>query len=318
MSSLRSFFITLVASILLFSFAAYYATQFVTGLVFAGEEEITTPVEDTVTDPADPAVHGVVNLLLVCTDQYVYQLPPGGAVESQFNAIADAELRNRTTTIEFMTLVSFNSNTQEVVITALPDNLLITANGTELDLDSAYYFSQNFLHDLTPDFFVQAVSALLGIQVSYTAYIDIDQYVRGVDRLGGLAIDCPEAVPEFGITKGEQIFTANQLHRMIQYDDYKDPDNKTLFLINQCHAFLERITDEAHAKTAYADFERISKLMTTDFNRAALTEYKDLIFSYSRYTVQMPLVIGKMVDDHGTLYFSPDRIATRSLFRQFK
>lgn len=318
MSSLRSFFITLVASILLFSFVAYYATQFVTGLVFAEEEETTTVPEEVVPNPADPNVHGVVNLLLVCTDEYVYQVPPAGAVESQYNQIADAELRNRTTTIEFMTLVSFNSNTQQVVITALPDNLLITANGTELDLNSAYYFSQNNLHDLTPDFFVQAVSALLGIQVSYTGYIDIDSYVRAVDRLGGLTVHSPEAVPEYGITKGEQVFTSNKLHLMLQYDDYKDPADKTLFLVNQCQAFLERITDEAHSKTAYSDFERISKVLSTDFNRAALTEYKDLIFSYSRYTVQMPLVIGQMVDDHGTLYFSPDRVATRSLFRQFK
>ena len=318
MSSLRSFLVTLVAAILLFSIIAFYATQFVTGLIFNKEEEVTTPSEGEVITPPDPSVHGVVNLLLICTDEYVYQMTPGGAVESQFNLIADADLRNRTTTIEFMTLVSFNSNTQQVVVTALPDNLLITANGIEIDLDTAYFFSQNYRYDLTPEFFVQAVSALLGIQVDYTGYVDIDDYVRAADRLGGITIEAPEAVPEAGIQLGKQVFTSGKLYNMLKHDAYADPANKTVFLLNQCRAMLERITDEAHSQTAYNDFDRISQVLDTDFTQSALTQYKDLIFSYSRYEVQMPVVIGRMVDDHGTLYLSPDRAATRALFRQYK
>lgn len=318
MSSLRSFLVTLVAAILLFSFIAFYAIQFVTGLIFNKEDEVTTPPTTDVVTPPDPSVHGVVNLLLVCTDEYVYQMTPGGAVESQFNLLADADLRNRTTTIEFMTLVSFNSNTQQVIITALPDNLLVTANGIEIDLNTAYYFAQNSLHDLTPDFFVQAVSALLGMQVDYTAYVDIDDYIRAADRLGGVTIEVPEALPEAGIQSGKQLFTSGRLYNMLKHDAYADPANKTVFLMNQCRAMLERITDEAHSQTAYADFDRIIKVMDTDFTKSALTQHKDLIFSYSRYEVQMPTVIGRMVDDHGVLYVSPDRAATRDLFRQYK
>ena len=318
MSSLRSFLVTTVVSILLFSFLAYYATTFVTGLIFAKEDEITTPPAEEISRPTDSSVQGVVNLLLICTDEYVYQMSPGGAIEFQYNQIADAELRARTATIEFMTLVSFNSYTKQVVITAIPDNLLITANGAKIDLDSAYYFSQNYLHDLTPEFLVQAVSALLGIQVNYTGYVDIDDYVRVADRLGGITIDSPEALPEANIQSGKQAFTSNQLYSMLKNDQYADPANKTVFLQNQCRAILERITDEAHSRTAYDDFDRISKVLDTDFTKSALTQYKDLIFSFSSFEIQMPTVVGSMLSDNGVLYFSPDRAATRALFRQYK
>lgn len=317
-SSLRSFLITVVASVLIFGIVAYHATQLVTGMIFAEEEIVTTPSDTVDGTPSDSSVRGVVNLLLVCTDQYVYQLTPGGAVESQYNQIADAELRNRTTTIEFMTLVSFNSITKQVVITALPDNLLVSANGTELDLDSAYYFSQNHLHGLDPEYFVQAVSALLGIQVDYTGYVDIDEYVRVADRLSGITIASPEAIEDAGVVEGEQVFTSNMLYRMLKNDEFQDPSTKTQFLMNQCRAILERITDDVHSKTAYDDFDRIKKVLDTDFTKVALTQYKDLIFSYSRYAVQMPSVIGEFVDDNGIIYLSPDRAATQSLFRQYK
>lgn len=318
MSSLRSFLITLVASVLLFSIVAYHATQFVTGIVFS-EEASTTPSQEIDSSPSDSSVQGVVNLLLICTDQYTYQISPGGAVESQYNELIAAELRNRTTTIEFMTLVSFNSNTKQVVITALPDNLLVTANGKEIDLDTAYYFSQNQLYDLESDFFIQAVSALLGIQVDYYGYVDIDEYVRVADRLGGINIESPEAIPDAGVISGEQIFTSNKLYRMLKQDTFKDPSTKTQFLINQCRAILDRITDDAHSQTAYQDFDRISKVLYDEtFTTVALTQYKDLIFSYSRYSVQTPSVIGNFVEDAGVLCLKPDRLATQTLFRKYK
>ena len=318
MSSLRSFLVTVVASILLFSFIAYYATNFVTGLIFAEEEEITTPSIEENSSPTDSSVQGVVNLLMICTDEYVYQMTPGGAIEFQYSQIADAELRARTTTIEFMTLVSFNSYTKQVVVTAIPDNLLIAANGMEIDLDTAYYFAQNYLHDLTPEFLVQAISALLGIQVDYTGYVDIDDYVRVADRLGGITIDSPEALPEANIQLGKNVFTSNQLYSMLKNDAYANPANKTVFLQNQCRGILDRITDDAHSRTAYDDFDRISKVLDTDFTKSALTQYKDLIFSYSSLEIQLPTVVGTMQASNGVLYFSPDRAATRALFRQYK
>lgn len=318
MYSVRSFLITVAASLLLFGVIAYYATGFVMDMVFRQEEMTTPPVVDMTDEIDELSARGTVNLLLVVTDQYVYRPSPGGAVESQFNQLADAELRNHDTTIEFLTLVSFNSTTRQVMITALPGNLLVKANSAKLDLNSAYYFSQNNLHDLTSEYFVQSISSLLGIQIDYAGFVDIDDYVEVADNLGGIIVDCPEDAKDIGITAGEQKLKSDQLYLLLTRDTYGDPANRMRFITNQCYAILNRITDEAHSQTVYADFERISKVLTTDFNRAALTEYKDLIFSYSKYEVKTPISIGKFIDSGDELYFDPDRMATQNLFKQYK
>lgn len=318
MSSVRSFLITVAASLLLFGVIAYYATGFVMNMVFREDEEFAPPVADVPDNTDQLNARGTVNLLLVVTDQYVYRPSPGGAVESQFNQLADAELRNHDTTIKFITLVSFNSITRQVMITALPGNLLVKANSAKLDLDSAYYFSKNNLHDLDDEYFVQSISALLGIQVDYSGFVDIDDYVEVADRLGGITVDCPENATEIGITAGERKIKSDQLYLMLTREEYQDPANRTQFLVNQCYSILNRITDEAHAESAYADFERISRVLATDFNKAALNEYKDLIFSYSKFEVKMPIAIGKFVESGDELYFDPDRPATQNLFKQYK
>ena len=318
MYSVRSFLITVAASLLLFGVIAYYATGFVMDMVFR-ENDVDTPPAVDLTDPSDEwNASGTVNLLLVVTDQYVYRPSPGGAVESQFNQLADAELKNHDTTIEFLTLVSFNSITRQVMVTALPGNLIVKANSAKLDLNSAYYFSQNNLHDLTSEYFVQSISSLLGIQVDYTGYVDIDDYVEVADNLGGIVVECPEDAKDIGITAGEQKLKSDQLYYMLTRDSFDDPANQTQFIVNLCQAILDRITDEAHSQTMYADFERISKVLSTDFNLAALIEYKDLIFSYSKFEVKAPIAIGSYVDSGNDWYFDPDRMATQNLFKQYK
>jgi anionic cell wall polymer biosynthesis LytR-Cps2A-Psr (LCP) family protein len=316
--SVRSFLITLVASLLLFGVIAYYATGFVMDMVFRQEEETIPPITEVPDLPDEIGARGVVNLLLIVTDQYVYRPSPGGAVESQFNQLADAELRNHDTTIEFLTLVSFNSITRQVMVTALPGNLLVKANSAKLDLDSAYYFSQNNLYDLSSEYFVQSISALLGIQVDYSGYVDIDDYVRVADNLGGITVDCPEDVADIGITAGVQKLKSDQFYLMLTEDYFQDPANYTQFLINQCYAILNQITDEAHSETVYADWERISKVLKTDFTQSALSEYKDLIFSYSKFEVKLPVAIGKYETSGEEFYFDPDRLATQNLFKQYK
>ncbi len=318
MNSLRTFLVTVAVSLVLFGIVAYFATGFVLDIVYPDEEII--PQSGSIDDDSNLSYNaqGTVNLLLVCTDEFVYRPSPGGAVESQFNQLADAELRNHDTSIMFLTLVSFNSSTRQVMVTALPNNLLVTASGQEIDLDTAYYFTQNQLHGLDSDYFVQSISALLGIQVDYTGYVDIDDYIEVADNLGGITVEIPEDIPEMGMIAGEHKLTSNQLYRLLLREDFENPTNRLVLIANQCKAILDRITDSAHKQTAYADYDRISKVLKTDFSKAALTEYMDLIFSYSSYKVQMPIAIGTFIGSGDDIYYRPDRTSTHNLFKQYK
>lgn len=318
MNSVRTFLITVLVSLIIFGIGAYYVTGFIMDIVSPDEELILPSGDPSEDGNVTQSPQGTVNLLLVCTDQYVYRPSAGGAVESQFNQLADAELRQHDTTIVFATLVSFNSITRQVMVTALPGNLLVTASGQEIDLDTAYYFTQKELYGLGSDYFERSISALLGIQVDYTGYVDIDDYVTVATRLGGLTVECPEAVEALGLPAGKNLLSSGQLYRLLKQDNYMSPVNKMQLIANQCKAILDRITDDAHKASAYADYDRITKVLNTDFTKAALTEHMNLIFSYSSYRVQMPLAIGTFITSGDDLFYKPDRSATQNLFKQYK
>ncbi len=317
MSSIRTFLITVAVSAVLFGICAFYATGYVLELVYPDEELVVPPSDPSNDSPPDPSAQGTVNLLLVCTDQFFYRPSAGGAVESQFNPIADAELREHDTSILFLTLVSFNSTTRQVMVTALPGNTLVSASGQLVDLDTAYYFTQKGLYDLGDDFFERSISALLGLQIDYTGYVDIDDYIDVADNLGGITVNCPEAIPEFGFEEGNRLVSSGQLSRLLRRD-YKDPAAKTALIASQCQAILSKITDPARKDNVHADFDRISKVLRTDFDKAALARYMDLFFRYGELNLQMPTAIGTYITSGEDLYFKPDRSATQHLFKQFK
>lgn len=320
MASIRNFIVSFLISVTLFSVIAYFAVDFMVDFLNQTDEVPKEEPEDELLGLTSEAT-GVLNLLLIGTDEYVH--PPtvdteSGWVQDSFDGLSDVDGRNFDTKIVFMTLVSFNSYLEQVTVTAFPVEMKVPANDAELDLNSAYYFADRELYGLDKDYFVHAISATVGMQIDYSATIDIDDYVKVADNLGGLKVNCPEGDSSAGVEAGEATLSSAQLYSLLTKDDYENERTKTQLVSNVTVAALDRICSTAYYVNAFEEFDRISPMLrNTDFDEDALTQWRPLIFSYKFYTLQKLSPLGTYETEEGKTVFEIDRNGTVNYFKQY-
>lgn len=312
---------------------AYFAVGFMVDLMSKADEgSEETLAEDDLSRLTSDAT-GILSLLLIGTDEYPHPVPPTvpdtalpdptppsaeDAVKDSFDSLINSEEANFTTKIIFMSLVSYNSYRQQVTVTSFPVEMTVPANNMELDLDTAYYYAENELYGLTKDYFVHAVSATVGMQIDYSATIDVDDYVKVADNLGGLTVDCPEGDGAVGVSKGNNTLSSTQLRKLLTKDDYADPQSKTKLVSNMTTAALDRICSTAYYVKAFEEFDRISPMLgNTTFDEEALTQWRSLIFSYKFYTLQKLSPLGTYGTEEGKTVFKIDRNGTVNFFKQY-
>lgn len=318
MASIRNFIVSFFLSLVLFSVVAYFSVDYMVDVMNKtnddSEEQSGTDELNRLTSDAT----GILNLLLIGTDEYEYSESTGDASQGAFGQLADADRKNYDTKIMFMTLVSYNSYRQQVTVTAFPTEMTVPANNWELDLDSAYYFSDKELYGLTKDYFVHAISATIGIQIDYSATIDIDDYVKVADNLNGLTVDCPESDSDIGVIAGKNPLSSEQLYELLTKENYSEIGSKTAFVTNVTTAALDRICSTAYYMDAYREFERISPMLkNTEFDEEALTQWRSLIFSYKFYTLHKLSPLGTYETENGETVFKIDRSGTVNYFKQY-
>lgn len=321
MASIRNFLISFLLSLTLFSVLAYFGIGTVVDLVTKpSDTEQESNADDDLGRLTSDAT-GVLNLLLIGTDEYHYQSatpPTGNWIINSFGQLVDVDEKNYEKTIVFMTLVSFNSYREQVTVTAFPAEMTVSANDWELDLDSAFYFSDKELYGLDKDYFVQSISATVGMQIDYSATIDIDDYVQVADNLGGLTVDCPEGDEAAGVEAGKTTLTSAQLRALLVKADYADPASKTQLMSNVTTEALDRICSTAYYVNAFHEFDRIKYLLKdTEFDEAALTQWRSLIFSYKFYTLHKLSPIGTYETEQGKTVFKIDRSGTVNYYKQY-
>lgn len=331
MASIRNFIISFLISVVLFSVIAYFGVDYVVAIMNQSDDSADDGLNDDELSRLTSDATGILNLLLIGTDEYQYTsasdlqenenangFTVGDMVKETYEGLTDVDLKNYDTKIVFMTLVSFNSYRQQVTVTAFPAEMTVAANDSEIGLADAYYFAQNELYGLDKNYFVNAISAAVGMQIDYSATIDIDDYVKVADNMGGLSVRCPENDSESGITAGQQTLSSEQLHRLITKDDYQDNRSKTQFMTNVTTAALDRICSTAYYINADEAFERISPMLNnTEFDETALAQWKSLIFSYKFYTAETLIPIGTYETVDGETVFNIDRNGTVNYFKQY-
>lgn len=319
MASIRNFIVSFLLSLTVFSVIAYFGIDFVVDIMAAAGETADESGKDELRTLTSDA-NGIVSLLLIATDEYEY-IPEQGIghwVEDSYAELTDTDRKHFEKEIVFMTLVSFNSHSQQVTVTAFPAEMTVLANDWELDLESAYYFAENELYGLTRDFFTQAISATTGMQINYAATIDIDDYVQFADNMGGIEVSCPEKVDEANVKKGKQVLSSAQLKTLITKDDYEKAESRDKFVTDLTVAALDRICSTAYYNSAFSEFERIAPMLqNTEFDENALAQWRPLIFSYKFYTLQKLSPIGSYETADGEVVFKIDRNGTLNYFKQY-
>lgn len=318
MASIRNFILSFLLAVILFSVIAYFGVNFMVDILNQPAEKTDDTADQDDLNALTSDASGILNLLLIVTDEYQYTPDANFGVNPEYDNLIDQDRRQFEKEIEFMTLVSYNSYLKQVVVTAFPAEMTVPANDAELDLNSAYYFADKGLYGLDKDYFTHAISATVGVQIEYTATVDIDDYVKVADNLGGLTVDSPEHDVDLSVAEGETTLSSEQLLAMLTEHEYEEPAARTQFISNVTVAVLNRICSTAYYVDAFNEFDRISTMLqNTEFDEAALTQWRSLIFSYKFYKLHQLTPIGAYEAVDGETVFIIDRAGTISYFKQY-
>lgn len=331
MSAVRNFVITLILSLLIFGLIAYGIVQFAFGAfgLNGGEDDTQHPNDSSTvaeetndsgvqTPDSWDAVNGdSFTVLLIGTDYQPsvyddYDQSPG-VDENGF------PIEPRSVGADTMILVRINKETGECVICAIPTNTRITADGMQCRLSELYAMKG-------ADAVKRRVMALTGIPVDYYAAINVENFQKLIDELGGITFYVANDINYVDNTgkivnlrRGSQKLNGAKAVSMLKYRGYSDGDNTR----RSCAAkFVKELAKTILVQSNYADanvlYTKYSDYFETDFTIDVLGKNIDLIFSYSKMNVIEYTYPGTTSGSGEDEYFSPGILKATEYFSKYK
>lgn len=325
MTFIRNFSIAFLVTLALLIPTVYFGVGYVIdnvneALNIGDESDDTADSGDGMSDLASNAT-GTLSLLLIGTSPY-------SASDEGQSGIGDSLLEEYSftpdTQIEFLTLVRFNCDKKQVLITALPGNLMVKLKGAEMSITDSYYYMQTGKFDLSEDYIAEVVTGCTGIPIDCYAYVDIQTFVGIADTLGGIDVDLSEPLTIGGSSiqfypAGSNHLQSDNLLTILTYDGYTTPYSEMQVLSGVCKAVLENYC----TTYGYLNIQTYWENMKKNFSSYSLGEYTsidsflDKIFSFKFCTVNQVNVVGSYEVLHGEKLFSIDLSSTISLLKQY-
>lgn len=342
-SFVKSIVIPFVVSLLIFSLIAVFAVPPVIELVFGQNK---TSANEKTDDKADDDIsslsslksraNGTLTLMLIGTDEarpdegavYPPVITPGdreSEIRQEYERLAEINKADITKTVEFITIVTFDSLRSTVNVTCLPPESVIAFRRVNIPLNDMLYYSENKMYETDLSFFADYTTSLIGYEVDYYAYIDIDDWAVFADDHPGIKVPLNETVTvtsSSGRTSklynaGTLTLTGADLLALVRFDGYKNIGTKCALLENFCIGALDIITTAAYYSEVDKGIDKcLSSFYETNIDKDSFKEDVPLFFSYKYYTHSALDIVGELYYSGGKQYFLPDKKATADLFRK--
>ena len=317
MSFVRSFLIAFVVALIVFVPIAYFTVNYVVEEVENGLAKTTEPSDEN-NGPAGDGYEidatGSLSLLLVVTS------PDDGAGTGGAGQTAQKK-------VEFLTLVYYNCDSRQVVITALPGDTAIQLQGVSMSFSDGYNYMKSGTYEVSDRYIADSVTGYTGIPIDCYAYVDRADFERVADEMGGLTVEFSEAFTVYDRTDGSNRFfpqginqlSSADLHSLLVYEGYNSASTKMQIISAVCKSVLDRESTTAN----YLRIESIwAKLypMYYEYNLGeydSVREFANKMFVYRLCTVNIVGVQGKYAEVGGEKLFVVDYNSTISLMKQY-
>ncbi|MBO4229794.1 MAG: LCP family protein [Clostridia bacterium] len=344
--SIRNFFVTFFAALLIFGILAYSFTVLAVRSLSGGFSAETTGEEvpsetDTQFNPFNPGPSGSevstiqgnsFNFLLIGLDyqpsvfddygedaQYVLNTALAGAQTPGVEQRLTYE-QKRTISADAILVGRVDKEERQMVLTSL-------SGDTRVMIDGVYSSLGSVLINKGIQFFTQKITALTGFPIDYYAIATISGMEKLIDSLGGLAFRVPCNMeyedPEEGLTislkAGSQWLTGKQMLQMMRYVSYEDADISRMEVIREVAAtMMTKLSSYTTVAKAPDLFQVLRNYVTTNFTFAAFTDNLDLLFKLDEFTVINYPYPGKMITYNGSLYFDPNTATALSALSVYR
>ena len=317
-TSLRNFFITLFASLLVFGVVAYFITGFVSELL-NGSIEGTPPISleiVTSTEPnSDHTAEGdnivelkgdSFNFAIIGTD-YQPDILPDYNIEDEYTDSFPLR-RNRTYSADSIAIVRADKDSRTLLISTLPSNMRLKVDGSFTTLGELYYTKGI-------DFFMQKLTALTGFELEKYIVIDVKSFAPIIDELGEITFNVPENMEysdleqelKIELKKGKQKLNGEKAEQLLRFRDYKNSENSRENTTAEfMFAVADKFSDASFIEKAATLFEAISENVTTNYTLEDLTKDLELISFYKELNKVVTIYPGKYITINGIQRFEPD------------
>lgn len=334
LTALRNFAITLILSLVIFGLIGYGLIQFAfSAFSLDGEDDAGSPVTEETTGIPDTE-NGPVNpndwldikgesytILIVGTDHRPsvyedYTLPEEAVTEENGFPKEPRQIKAET-----IILMRVNKETGECIYCAIPENTRVTVNGT------VTYMLEEIYAEMGIKALKEKVMTLTGIPVDYYLTISVENFIKAIDKLGGITYNVKqdisyvdEATGEVtNIRRGSQLLKGKKAAALLCFDGYDDGDVSRR---NCAVEFLRELFKKVMVKEKYADaivlYNKYSQYFETDFKIKDVEKNIDLIYSYSKMNIQTYTYPGITSGEGDEAYFSANVPKATEFFGKYK
>lgn len=300
----RNFLIAFAIAFALFLPIAYFTVNYVVDEIDKSTNNVTTePMDSSDQQGGDqgltPDAVGRLSLLQIVTS-------PGDPAR-----------------IEFLTLVHYNLDSRQVVITVLPGDMKVPVKGVDMSLSEGYSYVLSGEYELPHDYVAKVVTACTGISVDSYCTLDLNTFATVADNLGGIRVEFSEAFTIYDggtrfFPKGVNTLSTADLISLLNYQGYNSPSTRLQMISAVCKSVL----DEKCTTRGYLELDdtwaKISQNMEYDLGDfESPHDFAHQFYSYRFCTVVQLGVQGSYVNVNGERLFAVDYNNMIAQMRQY-
>ena len=344
MTFVRNFLISFCIAMAIFVPLAYFGVNYVIDGVKGGIGSETTdngnkqPDGPTTGDESNDSSGMISFVMIAMSDNpdYVYKDPDADDAEQDGDVTDESdevvpgvdrlprlEKANPEKIVDFITLVTVNTDKKQAFATAVPGALSVEFRGVTMSLSDALYFASLPEYGASGNYISEVVTGCTGVSVDCYTYVMTSDFVRCADSLGGLTVNLPEATTIYdGATrffpKGDNNLSSADLRSLLKYDAYSNPLLKYQIVASVCKSVLDKSCTTKGIEGFGQIWARISPYMNYDLGRYNTPESAAAKFFNYRFCKSSTVnVIGRFLTIDGERLFEIDRSSTVSQIKQY-
>ncbi len=225
--------------------------------------------------------------------------------------------------IKFICVVSINATVSKTFITVIPGDLMVPIGDVEMDLTYANFLAERSELALD-DFIPSTVIATTGIAPDFFGYVDIDDFVKLADELGGVSYENGKALTTVKKSDGGKItvpagnikLDSEMLSALLEYGNYSDGYTASQILIDVAAEMLDGICSKFKLNIITKVREML-EYVDTDFTTADMLRVSGVFFSYEGSEKNCEALLGAYENFENRRLFRPNYSGSVDKFKQY-